>query len=149
MRKNKVTYDKYDKASRIVYNNFLMGHNMDTKEIKDAKIICDLYKKQNRLNPFSFLEHEYNNHIKYGKVCKSLKKLILSSMFLLPLLFIGYWYKPFALVFGVLLMLMLVVPTLLGTLYYDDRYEIEKLKYKKAKSDPNWEREQKLKKILK
>ena len=56
---SKIKYSQYKKAARIAWHDWIMVQDKNTDEVKNARKICRLYEKQNKYNPFSFLEPMY------------------------------------------------------------------------------------------
>lgn len=139
----RIIYSEFEKANKkcwgLLYNYLLNGDNL--VEYRKNKTICDLYKKQNRLNLFCFLEPRYKDYIKYGKKTKFYcKSVLLSPLLLIPIFAYPMMYLIFLFIFGI---------SIISYTYCDYKYEISDDEYNfQKKYNPNFEREQKLKRIL-
>jgi hypothetical protein len=115
---------------------------VDIVEYKKYKSICDLYRKQNRFNPFSFLDHRYKNYIECGKIARIWAKIVFISIFLfIPILFTHIIISSSFFIFFMVSIIL--------SQYYDNKYESHKDQYYfEKKTNPNFYRKQKLKRIL-
>ena len=142
----KVSYEEYRKASNQLWRNFMFE---ETSEEKDKCLeTMRLYQKQNRFNPFKFLDGQYRNHIKYGKLIKNCTKITLSSLFLhIPAMSLLFYNKNFALLY-IFTIILSLVPFIIAEIC-KGKYEKYKEEYDyKKKYNPNFIREQKLKRLI-
>lgn len=153
MRNRRIKYYEFEKASRKIWMNWstVMINDKDRlsdEEFKKYDKICKLYRKQNRFNIFKVFDGMYKNFLPYGKKCLIASKSLLSILILLMLcLFIIPFYQNISLV------MLCMMPPLLVILVLQQNWDS---KYKKSERDweyekkynPNFERQQKLKRIL-
>lgn len=146
--KKKLSYSEFEYAynkswdllSRMYFPN---RSPVDIAEYEKYKTICDLYRKQNRFNPFNFLDHRYKNYIEYGKVTKIWFKLLFGCLLLyIPILF--------TITIVIICFFIFLIVCLFFSQYYDNKYEKHKDQYYfEKRTNPNFYRKQKLKRILK
>ena len=143
----KVSYEEYRKASNEYWRDYVFVEENSEEKDKCLETIM-LYQKQNRFNPFKFLDGQYRDHIKYGKLIKNCIKITLTSLVLhLPGMMLIFYNKNFALLY-IFTIILSLIPFVIAEIY--------KLKYEKIKEDydyqkkynPNFYREQKLKRVL-
>jgi len=147
--KNKVTYTEYKKALDYWWKHQWLPTSTKSKYEK-AKETLGLYKKQNRFKPLTkFLNTEFNPHIKYGKFCRFLFRSIMYGLILVLISQLMLFVSKSFFAYVIISSLPITITSLMFYIRYEYKYQVEKIKYEEAKTNPNWEREQKLKKILK
>lgn len=147
----RITYYEYEKSVIKIFMNFTNEYNNDeynNDELKKCRNIVNLYKKQNRFNPYTFIYRMYKSYLPYGKTCIIIDKLQFTILFLLLGLI------PFIAFFKIIAYVVLFfIPVILIFMFLSQKYG---KKYKKVKEEynyqkkynPNFERKQKLKRIL-
>jgi len=153
----KIRYSEYEKANSIkhsywYYNNY--GNKISEEEFNKAQEICNKFKKQNRFNPFLSLEHDYKDHIRYGKKIKFFKKSFLVLLCVFRFIITSKMFDLFnteifvctIITFLPLFIFSLIMTQVLEVKYYYAKLEYEaNMKYNKKQ----YIREQKLKRLIK
>ena len=146
----KITIHEYEKATKYVMKYHLTFKPIiDNVEEFDKQVeIRRKFQKQNRFNPFTSLDLQYKDHIKYGKIARRSTKAMISifvvmliSMSLIPI------HQLFAII--VFVMIILLMPILWVSTSTQDKYYWSKREYQYNSMRPGFIREQKLKRILK
>lgn len=151
----RVSYDEFEKASRFywmkVWGADYPGSSNETKEkISKCKETIRLYRKQNRFNPYKFIDAQYKGYIDYGKKARLTAKIMFTLLFFqtLSVIFIGFWQDIAAVIMLSFMPVILVL--LFMNMKMQSKYEKARDEYDyQKKYNPNFEREQKLKRILK
>jgi hypothetical protein len=148
----RIKYYEFEKANKKLWLNcggFLNDeHKLSVEDCERYHNICRLYRKQNRFNIFSIFDRMYKDFLPYGKKCLFVSKLQLTILLSLILwMALIPFYKFFA--FFVLCMLPPLLVVIILQQNWDSKYKESERDWEyEKKYNPNFERQQKLKRIL-
>ena len=146
-RKKTISYQDYQKAISKKFRDSL-SYTKNGITSKENIEIIEKYNWENKYNFFETLDIRFNSNVKYGSLVKFAKKslIILLGLMLVTMFFMSiqsvvmYVYLPIA---------VMIVFLSFITIIFEPKYLSFYMEYEITKKDPNWERKQKFKRLLK
>jgi hypothetical protein len=147
MKNKRIKYQDFVNANQKLWMNWTRcdSYRLSNEDFERYDKIYKLYRKQNRFNIFSIFNGMYKEHLPYGRKCLNVSKILLSVY--ICIIAMLFFYKFMAI--PMLCMMPLLMFLIFLKLHWHSKYETVKRNWDyNKKYNPNFEREQKLKRVL-